>query len=92
MLIYIHTERNRSPCIDPKRMEASTMAQSVIGGILLSIIGLLLLLNPHGVWKATERWKLMGAAEASPAFITITRILGAVLLVFGCLVCFGILT
>lgn len=67
------------------------MAQSVIGGILLAIIGLLLLLNPHGVWQATERWKLLGAAEANPAFLIITRILGSVMVIIGALVCFGVL-
>lgn len=67
------------------------MMQSIIGGILLGIIGLLLLIDPHGVWKVTERWKLLGAAEASPAFITLTRVLGAVMVTVGILVVFGVL-
>ena len=61
----------------------------IIGGSLLTIIGLLLLINPHGVWKATERWKLLGTAEASPAFMMIARGLGAVAIVVGILVAFG---
>ena len=67
------------------------MTQSIIGGILLTIIGLLLLVNPHGVWKVTERWKLLGAAEASPSFVTITRILGAIVAIVGVLVAIGVL-
>ena len=67
------------------------MTQSIIGGILLAIIGLLLLINPHGVWKAAERWKLLGAAEASPAFVTVARILGAIVTIIGVLAAFGVL-
>ena len=67
------------------------MTQSIIGGILLAVIGLLLLVNPHGVWKATERWKLLGTAEASPAFVTVARILGAIVAIVGLLVAFGVL-
>lgn len=67
------------------------IAQSVIGGGLLGVIGLLLLINPHGVWKATERWKLLEVAEASPAFLIVTRIVGAVALMIGALVCLGVL-
>lgn len=67
------------------------MAQSIIGGGLLAIIGLLLVLNPQGVWTVTERWKQMSAAQASPAFQLVARIVGALVLVMGLLVCFGIL-
>lgn len=67
------------------------MSQAVIGGVLLAIIGIVLILRPHGVWKATERWKLLGSAEESPAFVMVTRIVGAVLAAIGLLVCFGVL-
>ena len=65
--------------------------QNVIGGILLGIIGVLLLINPHGVWAVTERWKQAGIAEASPAFVGVARILGGVLVVIGVLVAVGVL-
>lgn len=67
------------------------MSQSIIGGFLVAIIGVLLLINPHGVWKATERWKQMNAAEASKAFLSVTRIVGAALVIVGFLVCAGLL-
>lgn len=67
------------------------MNQMIIGDIFLTIIGLLLLIDPHGVWKATERWKLLGTAEASPAFVTVARILGAIVAIVGLLVAFGVL-
>lgn len=67
------------------------MTQSVIGGALLGIIGILLLINPRGVWNLTERWKLLGSADASPAFATVMRIVGACLVAVGALVCFGVL-
>lgn len=67
------------------------MNQMIIGGIFLTIIGLLLLIDPHGFWKVAERWKLLGTAEASPAFVTVARILGAIVTIIGVLVAFGVL-
>lgn len=65
--------------------------QNVIGGLALVVIGILLLINPHGVWAAAERWKQAGTVEASPAFAVIARLLGGVLTVIGMLVAIGVL-
>lgn len=67
------------------------MVRSIIGGIMLGIIGLMLLIDPHGVWKAAERWKLLSATEVSSAFVTIARILGGIVLTVSILVVFGVL-
>lgn len=63
--------------------------QNVIGGLAQAVIGIMLLINPHGVWAAAERWKQAGAAEPSPAFVVIARVLGGVLMVVGVLVATG---
>ncbi len=67
------------------------MSQSVIGGVILGIIGILLLINPHGVWAVAERWKALNALEATPVFLLVMRIIGIISLVIGVLVCFAIL-
>ena len=67
------------------------MAQSLIGGFLLGIIGLFLLINPRGVWKAAEKWKTLGGMDASPTFMAVMRIVGGVTFAIGLLVCLGIL-
>lgn len=65
--------------------------QNVIGGLVLAVIGILLLVNPRGVWTVSERWKHTGSFEASPAFVVIARMLGCILMVMGVLVAAGIL-
>ena len=67
------------------------MTQLFVGGILVSIIGLLLFIDPNGVLKMTARAKIMNAAENSPALKMIIRIAGLIALSIGMLVCFGIL-
>ena len=67
------------------------MGQNVISGLILAIVGILLIVNPHGVWAVAERWKTMNAAESSPLFNIMARIVGVVALVIGVLVCTGLL-
>ena len=65
--------------------------QSIIAGILITVIGALLCLNPSGVWKMTESRKTPGAAGASASFLKILRAVGAALMIAGVLVCTGVL-
>ena len=67
------------------------MWQSVVGGLFLSVIGLLLTISPQGVWKATERWQLISAAGKSKTVMIVLRTVGAVMTVVGLMVCFGFL-
>ncbi len=55
------------------------MKQEVIGGILLSVIGLsLLFVPPNVLWTITEKWKTKGGGEPSRNYAILMRILGIV--------------
>lgn len=67
------------------------MTQNMVAGILVAMIGLMLCTDPRGVWKVTERWKTAAAAEASPLFMIIARVVGGALAAVGLLVALGVI-
>ncbi len=55
------------------------MKQEIIGGVLLSVIGLgLLFIPPNVLWTVTEKWKTKGGGEPSKSYAIVLRVLGIV--------------
>ena len=67
------------------------MEQSVIGGLVLCVIGLLLSSFPTAIWHLTEKWKSEGAEVPSKQYMTLLRILSGAFIGFGVLLAAGIL-
>ena len=61
------------------------MKQELIGGLVLSLIGLgLLFVSPFRLWTITEKWKTEGGEQPSRKYVVLIRVLGAVFAVAGC--------
>lgn len=67
------------------------MEQSVIGGFVFCVIGLLLCGFPTAIWHLTEKWKSEGAEVPSKQYMTLLRILSGAFIGFGVLLAVGIL-
>lgn len=67
------------------------MGQSVIGGLVFCVIGLLLCGFPTAMWQLTEKWKSEGAEAPSKQYMTLLRILSGAFIGFGVLLAAGIL-
>ena len=67
------------------------MEQSVIGGLVLCVIGLLLCGFPTAIWRLTEKWKSEGVSAPSKQYMTLLRILSGAFIGFGILLATGIL-
>lgn len=52
-------------------------------GIVIAIVGLVMLINPQGVYKAAESWKSNTPGEPSDFYLLGTRIGGGFLTVVG---------
>lgn len=61
----------------------------VILGIIVAIVGIVMLVNPHGFYEVTQSWKSNGG-EPSDAYLLHTRIGGVIFLLVG-VVCTAIL-
>ena len=61
----------------------------VILGIIVAVVGIIMLVNPRGVYEVTQSWKTNGG-EPSDAYLLHTRISGAVFLLVG-VVCTALL-
>ena len=61
----------------------------VILGIIVAVVGIIMLVNPRGVYEVTQSWKTNGG-EPSDAYLLHTRIGGAVFLLVG-VVCTAVL-
>lgn len=61
----------------------------VILGIIVAVVGIIMLVNPRGVYEVTQSWKTNGG-EPSDAYLLHTRIGGGVFLLVG-VVCTAVL-
>lgn len=52
-------------------------------GIILILFGLLMLINPSIIWRATEQWKSDAADRPSDLYIKSTRFGGIMFIVAG---------
>lgn len=62
----------------------------ILLGILLTIVGIVMIVNPQFVYEITQSWKNSGNSEPSEMYICLTRLGGGVLIIVG-IVCTGIL-
>lgn len=53
------------------------------GGIFLIIMGGVMLIKPHLMWKVGESWKTKTNVEPSDLYIVIVRIAGLILVIGG---------
>lgn len=58
--------------------------------VLLTALGVLMLARPHWLWKAEHWWDTVGG-EPSDWYLTLMRVGGALLLIFGGLFCLWML-
>jgi len=60
------------------------MAQEVIPGIILCVMGFCLLFVPvERIWTIAEKWKTIGGERPSKSYVFITRALGIVFVAVG---------
>ena len=67
------------------------MEQSVIGGLVLCVIGLMLCGFPTAIWRLTEKWKSQGSEAPSKQYMTLLCILSGAFIGFGVLLATGVL-
>lgn len=59
------------------------MLWAVLGGAIISVLGLFIFLKPDFVWKLTEEWKSYRADEPSELYLKVTKISGVFFALFG---------
>lgn len=62
----------------------------ILLSILLTIVGIVMIVNPQLVYEITQNWKNSGNSEPSEMYIWHTRLGGCVFVIVG-IVCTGIL-
>lgn len=59
------------------------MLWSICGGIIILMLGIVIFLKPHFIWKVTEEWKSYRADEPSDLYIKSTKLGGILFALFG---------
>lgn len=59
------------------------MIWSILGGIIIAVIGIFIFLKPNLVWELTEKWKSYRADEPSDFYLKSTRFGGALFVLLG---------
>ena len=64
------------------------MLWSILGGILIGILGAFVFYNPELIWKLTEEWKSYRADGPSDFYLKITKAGGLLFVLCGIIMVF----
>ena len=59
------------------------MVWSILGGIIIAVIGIFVFLKPDLVWALTEKWTTYRANEPSDFYLNSTKLGGALFVLLG---------